>query len=422
MVLAMGAWSMSLSWFRDKILPVFSYVAVTEPLSDSQWANLAWERSLGVEDRRNFFHAYRPTPDGRIVWNGADAVVPFPSSRIRARHHYDRAVSARLERTFRATFRNSAASASATVGGGPVAATAGLRPAVGTLLGGRLHYAVAYSEHGIVPAHLAGKVLRDRLRGTPSAYTELCFVDREPVRLPPDPLRWLGAELIRRRLRQQDHGPASARPTFARHGVTASQRMPEIMPTDEPRPDASAPVVLFDFDGVLIRGDSYEYLVRRALKRSRGRLALTLPVIGLALPMLKKRALRRYGRGLMVWCAFAGWTAGQFEAEAREFGRQVARNESLVVADAVEDLRRHLARRARVVVATQSAGAVVRAILNEWGLATVQLVASNRPSAASASVRRCASTGRKKCIDSVRWASDRPGSSPTATLSPTCRC
>jgi phosphatidylglycerophosphatase C len=153
--------------------------------------------------------------------------------------------------------------------------------------------------------------------------------------------------------------------------------MAETVLTDESQPDASAPVVLFDFDGVLIRGDSYEHFVRRELERSRGRLALTLPVIALALPMLKKRALRRYGRGLMVWCAFAGWTAGRFEAEAREFGRQVARNESLVVADAVEDLQRHLAGGARVVVATQSARAVVRAILNEWGLATVQLVASN---------------------------------------------
>jgi phosphatidylglycerophosphatase C len=146
----------------------------------------------------------------------------------------------------------------------------------------------------------------------------------------------------------------------------------------EGRPSgASAPVVLFDFDGVLIRGDSYEYLVRRELNRSRWRLVMLLPVMLVAIPMLKTRALRRHGQRLMVRFTFLGWSAGRFEVNALQFGRQLARDGRLVVRDGVEWMRRHVSDGARVVVATQSADAVVRAVLDEWGLRAVELVASN---------------------------------------------
>jgi phosphatidylglycerophosphatase C len=131
--------------------------------------------------------------------------------------------------------------------------------------------------------------------------------------------------------------------------------------------DATARVVLFDFDGVLIRGDSYAHFVRRELTRSRLRLALMVPVIAVVMPMLKARALRARGQRLIVHCAFLGWSAGGFEAHARQFGRHLAGDTRLVVRDAVETMRGHVAEGARVVVASQSADAVVRAVLDEWG-------------------------------------------------------
>ena len=56
------------------------------------------------------------------------------------------------------------------------------------------------------------------------------------------------------------------------------------------------PVVLFDFDGVLIRGDSYAHLVRGALQRSWWRRLAMLPVLAAAMPMLKVPALRPLGQ------------------------------------------------------------------------------------------------------------------------------
>jgi phosphatidylglycerophosphatase C len=58
--------------------------------------------------------------------------------------------------------------------------------------------------------------------------------------------------------------------------------------------------VVFDFDGVLIRGDSYAHLVREELRRSPRRRLAMLPVLALAMPMLKVPALRRHGQRLVV--------------------------------------------------------------------------------------------------------------------------
>jgi phosphatidylglycerophosphatase C len=147
------------------------------------------------------------------------------------------------------------------------------------------------------------------------------------------------------------------------------------------RPDGvtgpSGPVVVFDFDGVLVRGDSYRHFILRELNRSRRRLALMLPVLVVAMPMLKTAALRPHGQRLMLRFTFLGWSRSRFEANALEFGRQLANDETLVIGEAVDVLRRHVADGARVLVATRSAAVVVRAVLDEWGLQTVDLVASS---------------------------------------------
>jgi phosphatidylglycerophosphatase C len=136
------------------------------------------------------------------------------------------------------------------------------------------------------------------------------------------------------------------------------------------------PVVLFDFDGVLVRGDSYAHLVRQELQRSWWRRLAMLPVLAVAMPMLKAAALRRWGQRLVVRLAFVGWSTARFHARAAQFGRRLARDHQVVVGDAVAAARRHLASGARVVVVTTSAEPLARALLDELGLSQVGLVAS----------------------------------------------
>lgn len=203
LVLATCAWAAGLPQFKRKITPLYTYISLTEPLTEAQWDSVGWERRQGIEDKRNFVHYYRRTDDGRILWGGSDGVI-YPGAAIRPYHDRSRIVLRRMTETFTETFPQLQGVRFTHHWGGPVGITASFLPIFGTLEQGRIHYGLAYNGHGVAPTHTGGKVLRDKILGKSSEYTELCFVDgREPA-FPPEPLRWAGAELTRRALLRQD--------------------------------------------------------------------------------------------------------------------------------------------------------------------------------------------------------------------------
>ncbi len=211
-VLATSAWAAQAPEFRRRITPLYTYVALTEPLTDEQWASVGWERRQGIEDKRNFVHYYRRTDDGRILWGGSDGVV-YPGARIRPRHDRSASVLRRLAATFRETFPQLERVRFTHHWGGPVGITATFLPIFGTSPSDpRVHYGLAYNGHGVAPTHTGGKVLRDKALGLGvTEHTSLCFVDAREPRFPPEPLRSAGAELTRRVMLRQDAGFARGR-------------------------------------------------------------------------------------------------------------------------------------------------------------------------------------------------------------------
>jgi glycine/D-amino acid oxidase-like deaminating enzyme len=202
-VLATNAWASRLPQFKAKVTPLYTYISLTEPLTDAQWDSVGWQRRQGIEDKRNYVHYYRRTDDGRILWGGSDGVV-HPGGTIGPSHDRSRAILRRQEQTFRQTFPQLAGVRFTHHWGGPVGITGTFLPIFGTLPGGRVHYGLAYNGHGVAPTHTGGKILRDKVLGRASELTGLCFVDRREIRFPPEPLRSVGAELTRRTLLRQD--------------------------------------------------------------------------------------------------------------------------------------------------------------------------------------------------------------------------
>ncbi len=202
-VLATNAFAAQTPWFRTKVVPLYTYVALTEPLTDAQWDDVGWASHCGIEDKRNYVHYYRRTVDGRILWGGSDGVIHY-RSRIAPRHDRDETVRSRLRRTFEWTFPQLADVPFSHHWGGPVGITVTFMPLFGTLLDGRLHYGLGYNGHGVAPSHTGAKILRDRILGKDSDLTRLCFVDSQEPTFPPEPLRWIGSELTRRSLLRQD--------------------------------------------------------------------------------------------------------------------------------------------------------------------------------------------------------------------------
>ena len=204
LVVATNAWAVTTPWFRAKVLPLYTYVLLTAPLSPEQWASVGWEQWQGVEDKRSLVHYYRPTADGRIAWGWAAGAVPYPTTRVRGDADPHAESIAQMAATFRRTFPQLHDVPFTHAWGGPVGITGDMLPLVGTLADHRLHYALGYNGHGVAPSHTAGRILANKVLGQRGELADLCFVDAPEVRFPPEPLRWVGAALTTRAMRRQD--------------------------------------------------------------------------------------------------------------------------------------------------------------------------------------------------------------------------
>jgi glycine/D-amino acid oxidase-like deaminating enzyme len=202
-VLATNAWASRRPEFKRKVVPLYTYIVLTEPLSDEQRASIGWQGGQGVEDKRNYVHYYRPTADGRILWGGTDGVV-YVNPRIGPSRDRNEKVFRQLESTFKSTFPQLSDVRFTHRWGGPVAITVEFVPLFGTLDGGRIHYGLGYNGHGVAPSHTGGRILADLVLDKDRGYRSLFFVESKEPTFPPEPLTWLGAGLTRRALKRQD--------------------------------------------------------------------------------------------------------------------------------------------------------------------------------------------------------------------------
>src|SRR3954470_8159054 len=151
--------------------------------------------------------------------------------------------------------------------------------------------------------------------------------------------------------------------------------MSEPTPTSS-APSPAAPVVLFDFDGVLFRGDSFSALIGKHLRRQWWRVVLALPVLLLLAPLLAVRRLRRPILRFIVHLALIGVSETQYRQMAAEFGRGLAADTEKFIEGGLAALKRHAASGARVVVVSGCEETLARAILDELGLRDIELIAS----------------------------------------------
>ncbi len=202
-VLAVNAYGGALGFLPARVLPVHTYIVLTEPLDQEQLAEIGWaERRASLETARNFIHYFRLTADHRILFGGHDAKL-FWRGRFRDR---DEPTFAALEAAFRGFFPALERVGFSHRWGGPVGVTLDMFPAFGVI--DNVFYGTGYSGHGVALSNYAGRLLAPRILaalGTPADAPEcpLPFGRKPPV-LPPDPLRYLGMQLYRLGLHAQD--------------------------------------------------------------------------------------------------------------------------------------------------------------------------------------------------------------------------
>jgi len=202
-VLATSAFPPLVRAIRRRVVPVYDYVLVTEPLTPEQRAAIGWARRQGLADSGNQFHYSRLTADDRILWGGYDAIYHY-GSRVDPTLEDRAATYDLLARHLAATFPQLEGIRCTHRWAGVIDTSTRFSVSFGTSHGGRVAYAVGYTGLGVVASRFGARVALALLDEPGSELTRLRFVRRAPFPFPPEPLRWLGITWTRRALARAD--------------------------------------------------------------------------------------------------------------------------------------------------------------------------------------------------------------------------
>jgi glycine/D-amino acid oxidase-like deaminating enzyme len=197
-VLAVNAWAAR--WpgagFGRRMVTWSSYMVATEPMPD-RLAALGWTGGEAITDSRFTNHYFRTTQDGRIAFGGGGGRAGY-GGRLGRWVTEDRGSVALAARGFRRLFPMLDDVALVDAWGGPIDIAPNHLPSFGTLPGGRVHWGHGYSGSGLGPAWLGGRILAAlALDRHQDPELRLPLVGHRGRPFPPEPLRSLGARVIR---------------------------------------------------------------------------------------------------------------------------------------------------------------------------------------------------------------------------------
>ena len=190
-VRATEGYTPGIAGFERAMIPVYSLMIATEPLTEAQWAEIGLERRPTFGDERHLIIYGQRTADGRFAFGGRGA--PYHAfSAIRAGFDRDPAVFAAIRRSLVGLFPSLADVRIEYRWGGPLAMPRDLLPGVGLDRAHGFGWAGGYVGDGVAMANLAGRTMADLILRRDTDLVRLPFAGHRSPRWEPEPLRWLG--------------------------------------------------------------------------------------------------------------------------------------------------------------------------------------------------------------------------------------
>lgn len=198
-VLATSAYTPQLGYFGSGILPVISHVVATAPLPRAVLDRTGLGGLSGFSDDSPRVAYATVDPAGRLTFGGGTTrayAYQYGNATARATGAAEVAVLLRTLTDFLPDLGD------VTVEhrwSGAVDLTLSRHCAIGVRgAHDNVYYALGYSGHGVVLANLAGRVLTDLYAGHHEPWRTQPFYMQRPSGIPPEPLRWLGYQVISR--------------------------------------------------------------------------------------------------------------------------------------------------------------------------------------------------------------------------------
>lgn len=197
LVLCGEAYLTRLPKLRRVLVPVYSLMTLTEPLSEGDWAEIGWRNRECIDSGRLTIEYMSQTADGRILFGGRGAPYHFAS---RIEDAYDRhpPTIRMFQENVRKWFPRLKDVRFTHAWGGPLGAPRDFMPTMSFDAARGIATARGYVGNGVATTNLAGRVLADLITGNKSEITALPCVNHRSPNWEIEPFRYLGVHYIQR--------------------------------------------------------------------------------------------------------------------------------------------------------------------------------------------------------------------------------
>jgi glycine/D-amino acid oxidase-like deaminating enzyme len=210
-VLAGEAYLTRLPRLHRALLPVYSLISLTEPLSARQWSQIGWQNGESVASTRNTIVYLTKTPDGRILFGSRGAPYAF-GSKIRDHQDTHEATVKMIQRSLVEWFPPLAGIRFTHAWGGPVGMPRDWMPAVRFDASSRIGSIMGYTGQGVSTSNLSGRLLAGLITNRPTGLETLPPAQRRSPKWEMEPLRWLIVRYMQGAFLRIDEAAEAGRP------------------------------------------------------------------------------------------------------------------------------------------------------------------------------------------------------------------
>ena len=202
-VLAGESYLSQLPKTRRAVMPAYSLITLTEPLTDAEWHQIGWEAHECVSSVAFMVNYLSRTSDGRILFGGRGAPYHFGSS-IKDAYDQHGPTHRLLQENVRSWFPMLRDVKFTHTWGGPLGWSRDWMPTMRYDAAESVAIAGGYTGTGVATANLAGWLLADLIQRRDTELTRLPMASHTPRNWEPEPLRYLGVRFVQRGFEKLD--------------------------------------------------------------------------------------------------------------------------------------------------------------------------------------------------------------------------
>ena len=194
-VLAGEAYLSRLRQEHRSVMPVYSLIVLTEPLTEAQWRSIGWQNRESIGSNRYTVDYLTHTADGRILFGSRGAPYAFGSKITDGQDRHEMTHS-RARQAVVDWFPSLEGIGFTHAWGGPLGMPRDWMPAVAFNPESRIGTARGYTGQGVATTNLAGRVLANLILGKQNSLVTLPMAQRRSRNWEPEPLRWLAVRYM----------------------------------------------------------------------------------------------------------------------------------------------------------------------------------------------------------------------------------